>query len=81
MTISELLANATPVSVTKGKNLSMIGWHGGYLVVRFRGRPTQWIYGPGIPEEEFSKIMRVPYPDKLFTSNIKNKYQCHKIGA
>jgi hypothetical protein len=81
MMISELLANATPVSVTKGKNLSTVGQHAGYLVTRFRGRPTNYIYGPDVADGTADKIAKNPYPDALFT-RLKNKHawQCKKVG-
>ena len=42
-------------------------------MVQFKGRPDRWIYGPAIPQDEVAKILRVPYPDKIFTTNIRNK--------
>lgn len=81
MKVSEVLANADMRPVAKGRNLRSIGWWEGYMPSRFSGKPTIWIYGPGIPEVERDKIHRVPYPDKLFTLNIKNKYRAYKVGA
>ena len=65
--------------VPKAKNLDLIGWTGGYVLVQFKGRPAQWLYGPNIAEEEVAKVLRVPYPDKIFTLCIKNQFKCHKI--
>ena len=67
-------------SVPKAKNLDRIGWSNGYVLVQFKGRPDRWIYGPAIPQDEVAKILRVPYPDKIFTTNIRNKYRAHKVG-
>ena len=66
--------------VPKARNLDLIGWSEGYVLVQFKGRSQQWIYGPAIPEDEVAKVLRVPYPDKIFTLCIKNKFKCHKIG-
>jgi len=71
--------------VRKGRNIHRIGWNGGYLLVEFRGNTQQWLYGPNLPREEYDKLLRVPYPDKLFQTNVKSKvgtlYKCAKIGA
>ena len=69
------------VSVPKAKNLHLIAWTDGYVMVQFKGKPDRWIYGPAIPQDEVAKILRVPYPDKIFTSNIRNKYRAHKVGS
>lgn len=66
--------------VPKAKNLDRIGWTNGYMLVQFKGRPDRWVYGPAIPEVELQKILRVPYPDKIFTTNIKNKFKCAKVS-
>jgi hypothetical protein len=61
------------------KNLEAAGWCDGVLRVRFRGRDTMYDYF-GVPEEEFQKILRVPFPDRQFTSRIKNGgYRCTKV--
>lgn len=80
MKVSEILAGASMRPVPRGRNIGSIGWVAGYMPVTFKGRPTIWIYGPDIPAEEMDKILRVPYPDKLFTTNIKNKFKCHKVS-
>lgn len=67
--------------VKRGRNLHLIGWTSGYLLVQFRGRSQQYIFGPAIPEEEKDKLLRSPYPDRLFQANIKGNYRCHKIGS
>ena len=79
MKVSEIIQNADMKPVTRGKNLRRMGWWAGYMPVAFGAKPDVWIYGPGIPEEERDKIHRVPYPDKIFTTNIKNKYRAYKV--
>jgi hypothetical protein len=83
MKVSEILANANPQPVSRGRNLYKIGWYDGYLVVTFRGRDTIYIYGiPGgeIPEVERDTLLRVPYPDNLFNNHkTKNDWQCFKV--
>lgn len=79
MKVSEIVTNAEPHPVIKARNLSSIAWHSGYLVVKFKGRSTLYIFGPNIPEAEQDKILANPFPDRLFTTNIKNKYRCHKV--
>lgn len=58
----------------KGRNVIAAGWKNGVLRVAFAGKGGAkfWLY-KGVPEAEFEKLRRVPYPDKLFTTNIKNK--------
>lgn len=80
MKVSELVSKAEMFHLPKARNLRDVGWADGYMLVRFRSKPTLWIYGPDIPAEELPKLLRVPYPDKLFTQNIKNKFRCHKAG-
>ena len=79
MKVSELLSKATPQPVTRAKNLGTIAWVDGYNVVRFRGRPDQYVFGPNIAEVERDKLLRSPFPDKLFTQTIKGKFQCYKV--
>jgi hypothetical protein len=67
--------------VPKAKNLDRVGWSNGYVLVQFKGRPDRYIFGPAIPESEVSKVLKNPFPDRLFTTNIKNKFQCHKMTA
>ena len=67
--------------VARGKNLHLIGWNSGYLLVKFRGRAQQYVFGPDIPEAEFANILSNPFPDRIFTTNIKSKFQCAKLGA
>ena len=80
MKVSELLAKTEMQAVPKGKNLFKIGWADGYLIVRFKGRSKLYIYGARIAEEERDKLLRVPYPDKLFTQlRDKHCWQCMKV--
>lgn len=79
MTTTELLSNTEMHLVPKGRNLHAIGWHNGYMVVIFKTSRDRWVYGPQIPEVEKDKLLRVPYPDKLFTGNIKAKFNAYKV--
>lgn len=79
MTTSEVIANAGMRIVSKGRNLFRVGWHAGYMVVEFRRGDALWVYGPQIPEMERDKLLRTPYPDKLFNGNIKAKYKAFKV--
>ena len=81
MRVPELLAKVEMLPVPKARNLRAVGWADGYMVVRFWTGPTQWIYGPNIPEDERDKLLRVPYPDKIFDSNIKSKFRAYKVGS
>lgn len=67
------------MEVTRGKNLHRIGWRDGYLTVKFRGREAVYIFGPGVPRKRAEQLLRVPYPDKLFTQVIKDKFPCRKV--
>jgi hypothetical protein len=81
MKVSEILANANPQPVSRGRNLYKIGWHDGYLVVTFQGRDAIYIYGKdggGIAEAERDKILANPYPDALF-SRLKKHWQVFKV--
>lgn len=80
MKVSELINRTTMQIVKYGRNLDVLGWTEGYLVVRFRGRPTLYVYGPDIPEDEIGKLLRTPFPDALFENNIKSKFKCHKVS-
>lgn len=58
----------------KGRNVIAAGWQNGVLRLAFAGKGGAkfWRY-KGVPEAEFEKLKRVPYPDRIFTINIKNK--------
>jgi hypothetical protein len=80
MKVSEIIANANPQTVGRGRNLYKIGWASGYLVVTFRGRNTIYVYGPNIPEAERDTLLRVPYPDHLFCNHRdKQGWQSFKV--
>jgi len=82
MKVSELIAKAEPKPVARGRNLGLVGWADGYLLVKFRGRDTLYIYGPDIAEHEAEKIVKNPYPDALFTKlRDKHQWKCHKVQA
>lgn len=80
MKTSELLAKITMHPVTKGRNLRLVGWADGYMLVAFHGSSERWIYGPDVAEVERDKILRVPYPDALFQHNVKARYKAFKVG-
>jgi hypothetical protein len=82
MKASDLISRTVPKPVTKGRNLDQVGWCDGYLLVRFKGRGTLYIYGPAIDEDTVERLLKVPYPDKLFTQwRDKGGWQCHKVAA
>jgi hypothetical protein len=82
MKVSDLISRTVLRPVRKAKNLDTLGWCDGYLLVRFKGRDTLYIYGPNIAEAERDKILANPYPDALFTRlREKHKWQCHKVEA
>ena len=78
MTVSDLISRTVPQPVAKAKNLDMLGWCDGYLLVRFKGRDTLYIYGPNIAEAERDKIASNPYPDALFCK-LKNHWKVYKV--
>ena len=80
MKVSDLISRTVLQFVTKAHNLSQVGWCDGYLLVRFRGRSTLYVFGPDIAEAEFDKILKNPYPDALF-SKLKKHWSCYKVGA
>ena len=65
---------------TRGINLIAVGWdrtEGSKGILRCcfasKGGPR---YGrhKDVPEAEFGKLKRSPYPDRLYATNIKGKY-------
>lgn len=80
MTTTEVVQRANLVPVPKARNLDCIGWHDGYMVVKFKRSLDLWIYGAGIPEVKRDQILANPYPDSLFDKAIKKKYRCHKVN-
>jgi hypothetical protein len=68
------------MELPRGKNLRRVGWRDGFLTVQFRGRPTIYIYGPGVAREDCEKLFRVPYPDKLFNQlKAKHNWPSRKV--
>lgn len=61
---------------TRGTNLIAVGWDGGVLRCAFASKTGARFYEyPGVPEAEFIKLKTSPYPDRLFTTNIKGKFK------
>lgn len=82
MRVSELISRTVPVTVAKGRNLDTVGWCDGYLLVRFRGRGTLYIYGPDVAQADAAKIPHNPYPDALFSKlRKKHEWKCHKVES
>ena len=80
MKVSELLAKASLQPVTRAHNLDQIGWCDGYLLVKFKSSNSLWVYGPAIPEAERDTLLRVPYPDHLFSNHRdKQGWKCFKL--
>lgn len=62
---------------TKGHNLIGVGWEDGVLRCAFAGKDGKRFYRYGnVPEAEFVKLRNSPFPDRIFTTNIKAKYTC-----
>lgn len=58
----------------KGRNVIAAGWRDGVLRVAFAGKDGARFYCySGVPEAEFMKLRNSPFPDRLFTTNIKGK--------
>ena len=57
--------------VPKAKNLDLIGWSGGYVLVQFKGRPTRYVLWAQILPRPSCQDTREPYPDKIFTPSSK----------
>jgi len=81
MKVSELLVKSAPQRVPKARNLAELSWADGYLLVRFQLRGDLYVYGPNIPQVEFDKLMRSPFPDSLFQKTIKAKFKCYKVPS
>lgn len=79
MKLSEILSNAAMQMPPRSNNMQSLGWHEGYIVVRFYGSKAIYVYGPEIPESEHAKILQNPFPDRIFTACIKAKFKCHKV--
>ena len=61
---------------TKGTNVIGVGYKDGVLRVCFAGKdgPKFWRYRD-VPAAEFVKFGRSPFPDRLFSTNIRNKFK------
>ena len=64
---------------TRGRNLIAVGWQDGILRCVFASKEDKRIYRYGsaehpVPKEEYEKLLNVPFPDKLFVTNIKGKF-------
>lgn len=70
--------NMTPVKGRR-KNLQSVGWENHVLQVVFAGGRS-YQFG-GVPEDVKDKLLRVPFPDKLFTQLVKGKYVSRRIDA
>lgn len=58
--------------LTKGRNVIKVGWSNDTLYTEFAdGRTYSTL---GVPKEEFFKLTRSPFPDKLYATNIRGKY-------
>ena len=66
-----------PMVITKGRNLLRVGWRDGVLYATFTSGPKIYEY-PGVPHAEYFKLTRSPFPDKLFFTNIKGKFEAAK---
>lgn len=58
-------------------NLVSVGWQDHVLQVEFRSG-QRFQYG-GVPKEVCDKLLRVPYPDKLFSQIVRAKYVSERI--
>lgn len=62
---------------TRGHNLLYVGWDNGNLHCTFpQGR---YIY-KNVPEAEYDKLKHSVYPDRLFSTNIKGKFESEKTA-
>lgn len=70
------------MQITKGTNVIAVGWRDGTLRVCFAGKngATFGRY-TGVPEAEKEKLLRSPFPDKLFFTNIKGKFPYEREAA
>lgn len=59
------------------RNLVSVGWENHFLRVHFAHGQT-YQYG-GVPQEVKDKLLRVPYPDKLFSQLVRGKYVSERV--
>lgn len=60
------------------RNLVYVGWENGTMQVEFRSG-QRYHYG-GVPEDVKDKLLRSPYPDKLFSQIVRGKYVSHPVS-
>lgn len=66
---------------TRGTNLIAVGWANGTLRCAFAsGQGARFYLYSNVPEAEFVKLRNSPYPDRLFTTNIKGKFPVEKAA-
>ena len=73
-----------PVRGVGGKNVIGVGWKEGRLVIIFAAKEGSRRYEssePNVPEDVYAKLSRSPYPDKLYTQIVKDKYPMRRIDA
>jgi hypothetical protein len=61
------------------KNLVAVGWQNGTLEVAFRGG-RRYHFG-GVPEDVKDKLLRSPYPDRLFHQTVRGKYVSERVDT
>lgn len=54
-----------------------VGWQDNVMVIEFKGG-KRYAYG-GVPKEVADKLLRVPFPDSLFSKIVKGKYVGQKV--
>lgn len=68
----------------KGTNLIATAWKEGLLLCVFyrAGGNVEYVFGDEdnpVPQEVKDKLVRSPFPDRLFTQIVKDKYPCRKV--
>lgn len=61
------------------RNLVSVGWEHNILRVHFAHGQT-YQYG-GVPQDVRDKLLRVPYPDKLFSQLVRGKYVSERVDT
>lgn len=59
------------------RNLISVGWQDHMLQVEFQGG-RRYQHG-GVPREVKDKLLRSPYPDKLFQQIVRGKYVSERV--
>ena len=73
------------MSAAKGVNLIACGWRDGVLRCIFATKNGNSVYMFGdaanpVPKETSEKLLKSPYPDKLFAQIVKGKYSFFKAN-